>query len=226
MTSTISTKTRRMKTPQMTRIEALLLAGLLIGSSPAFASASKVPSVSARQVAEQTLDAVLVVLNEPGASEESRRDRIAAIAYEHFDFDTMSKLVIARPWRKFTKQQRAEFILEFKMHLARSYGRRLSRYEGVKLEVVGEVPEQRGDVTVKSKIVGGQFDGATIDYRSRAKDGRWLVIDVIIEGVSLVANFRAQFKPIVAQGGARELLARLKGKNDELQNELAADPKE
>ena len=210
----------------MTRIEALLLTGLLVGAGPAFAATSKAPSVSAREVAEQTLDAVLVVLNEEGASEASRRDRIAAIAYEHFDFGTMSKLVIARPWRKFTKQQRVEFIAEFKTHLARSYGRRLSRYEGVKLEVVGEVPEQRGDVTVKSRIVGGQFDGATIDYRSRAKDGRWLVIDVIIEGVSLVANFRAQFKPIVAQGGAPELLARLKGKNDELQKDMPADAKE
>ena len=91
---------------------------------------------------------------------------------------------------------------------------------------VGEVAEQRGDVTVKSEIVGGQFDGATIDYRSRVKDGEWLVIDVIIEGVSLVSNFRSQFKPIVAQGGAAELLARLKDKNDILQKEIVPDEKE
>ena len=226
MTSTISMRTTRAKTAAMMRIEAFLLAGLLVGSGPAFAASPEAPSLSAREVAEQTIAAVLVVLNEQGASEESRRDRIAAIAYEHFDFDTMSKLVIARPWRKFTKAQRAEFIADFKTLLARSYGRRLSRYEGVNLEVVGEVPEQRGDVTVKSKIVGGQFDGATIDYRSRAGDGRWLVIDVIIEGVSLVSNFRAQFKPIVAQGGAPELLARLKEKNEELQKQLPAGAKE
>jgi phospholipid transport system substrate-binding protein len=93
----------------------------------------------------------------------------------------------------------------------------------VKVVVVGEVAEQRGDVTVKSKIVGGQFDGATIDYRSRARDGEWLVIDVVIEGVSLVSNFRSQFKPILAQGGAPELLARLKDKNDALQNEIDAE---
>ena len=138
MTSTISMRTTRAKTAAMMRIEAFLLAGLLVGSGPAFAASPEAPSLSAREVAEQTIAAVLVVLNEQGASEESRRDRIAAIAYEHFDFDTMSKLVIARPWRKFTKPQRAEFIAEFKTHLARSYGRRLSRYEGVNLEVVGE----------------------------------------------------------------------------------------
>jgi phospholipid transport system substrate-binding protein len=210
----------------MKRIDALLLAGLMAASTPVFAEAMEPPAVSARQVAEETLDAVLVVLNEPGTSEENRRDRIAAIAYEHFDFDTMSRLVIARPWRKFTKQERAQFIAEFKTHLARSYGRRLGRYEGIKLEVVGEVSEPRGDVTVKSRIVGGQFDGATMDYRSRAKEGEWRVIDVTIEGVSLVSNFRAQFRPILTQGGAPELLARLKDKNESLQDELTADAQE
>jgi len=207
----------------MKRTDAILLAALVVLAVPAFAAGSKTPEVSARRVAERTVEQVIAVLNESGASEASRRDRIAAIAYEHFDFETMSKLVIARPWRKFTKTERTEFIAEFKTHLARSYGRRLGRYEGVQLQVVGEVPEQRGDVTVKSEIVGGQFDGATIDYRSRAKGGEWLVIDVIIEGVSLVSNFRSQFKPIVARGGAAELLARLKDKNDILQQEIAAE---
>ena len=210
----------------MKRTDALLLVGLIAVVAPALAADFKMPAVSARRVAEGTVDQVIAVLNESGASEASRRDRIAAIAYEHFDFDTMSKLVIARPWRKFTKQERAEFVAEFKTHLARSYGRRLGGYQGVQLEVVGEVPEQRGDVTVKSEIVGGQFDGATIDYRSRAKDGEWLVIDVIIEGVSLVSSFRSQFKPIVAQGGAAELLARLKDKNDILQSQIEAEEKE
>ena len=84
------------------------------------------------------------------------------------------------------------------------------------MAVVGNQPEQRGDVTVLSKVVGGQFDGATMDYRVRGKTGTWLVIDVIIEGVSLVSNFRTQFQPILASGGAEELLNRLKDKNSEL----------
>ncbi len=210
----------------MRRIDAFPLfplIALLAFATPAFGADSEQPEVSARKVAEQTITEVMAVLNESGASEESRRDRIAAIAYEHFDFDVMSKLVIARPWRKFTKEERAEFIAQFKILLARSYGRRLGRYQGVHLDVVGEVAEQRGDVTVKSKIVGGQLDGVTIDYGSRATDGEWLVIDVIIEGVSLVSNFRSQFRPIVSRGGAPELLARMKDKNDILQKQIEAD---
>jgi phospholipid transport system substrate-binding protein len=192
-----------------------LLAVFLVGASA--------PEKSAREVVDGALAQIIKVLNDAGAPEDARRDRIAEIAYAHFDFDTMSKLVIARPWRKFTEEQRTEFIAEFKTHLARSYGRRLSRYEGVNVQVVGEVPEQRGDITVQSQVVGGQFDGAAMNYRMRGKTGEWLVIDVIIEGVSLVSNFRSQFKPILASGGAAELLFRLNDKNDVLQTEIAAE---
>jgi len=187
------------------------------------AAESPPPETPAREVIDETVGQIIKILNDKGMPEDVRRDRIAEIAYERFDFDTMSKLVIARPWRKFTKEERTEFIAEFKTHLARSYGRRLSRYEGLNVEVVGDVPEQRGDVTVQSKVVGGQFDGAEMNYRMRGQTGEWLVIDVVIEGVSLVSNFRSQFKPIVAQGGAAELLSRLKDKNDGLQAEIAEE---
>ncbi len=203
----------------------LVLAALLLGGA---GPASGEPAVAARKVVEDTLAQIITILNEKGASEDDRRDRIANIAYERFDFDTMGKLVIARPWRKFTPEQRKEFIEEFKTHLARSYGRRLSRYEGVQVKVTSEVPEQRGDVTVNSEVVGGQFDGAELSYRMREVHGQWLVIDVIIEGVSLVGNFRSQFRPIVTEGGATLLLKRLRDKNDALQSEIEqseADPR-
>ena len=191
----------------------------------AFPATAGEPPVPARQVVDKTLAQVISILNDTKASETDRRDRIASIAYERFDFDTMSKLVIARPWRKFTKQEREEFITEFKTHLARSYGRRLSRYEGINVKVVSEVSEPRGDISVHTQVVGGQFDGAEMSYRMRSETGEWLVIDVIIEGVSLVSNFRSQFKPILAEGGAPELLRRLKDKNDVLQQEISKEEK-
>lgn len=202
------------------------LSGVAVVALVAAASslrAEDVPEIPARQVVQTALELVIEILNEKDSSEDSRRDRIADIAYARFDFDTMSKLVIARPWRKFSDAQRTEFIAEFKTHLARSYGRRLSRYEDVNVQVTSEVPEQRGDITINSEVVGGQFDGAVMAYRMRVRDGEWKVIDVIIEGVSLVSNFRSQFKPIVARGGAEELLRRLEDKNDALQEELEAD---
>jgi phospholipid transport system substrate-binding protein len=201
------------------RIALCMAWALLLAPLPSLAtdpSATDPPADDPQQVVTVALDEIMTVLNDVDASEANRRDRIADIAFAHFDFSTMSKLVVARPWRKFTPDQRTEFVAAFKTHLARSYGRRLARYEGTKVAVVGRQDEQRGDVTVLSKVVGGQFDGATLDYRMRGATGTWLVIDVAIEGVSLVSNFRSQFKPILAQGGAAELLKRLKDKNGEL----------
>ena len=62
---------------------------------------------------------------------------------------------------------------------------------------------------------GGQFDGASVDYRVRSRDGAWRVIDVDIEGVSLVSNFRSQFRDIVASEGAEGLINQLKNRNAE-----------
>jgi phospholipid transport system substrate-binding protein len=199
-------------------VAALSAAVLFVAGATAAEDAAK-PSGDPQQVVTGALDEVISILNSKKTDAE-RRDQIAAIAFAHFDFPTMSKLVVARPWRKFTPPQRDEFIAAFKTHLARSYGRRLARYEGTQVEVIGTQEEQRGDVTVNSKVVGGQFDGAKMDYRMRGTTGTWLVIDVIIEGVSLVSNFRSQFKPILARGGAEELLGRLNDKNDELHADI------
>jgi phospholipid transport system substrate-binding protein len=94
-----------------------------------------------------------------------------------------------------------------------NYGNRIERYDQEKVDIVGERQEPRGDVTIQSVVRGGEFEGATVDYRLRQREGRWLVIDVIVEGISLVSNFRDQFKEVLARGGPEELLEQLRAKN-------------
>jgi phospholipid transport system substrate-binding protein len=166
-----------------------------------------------RAMVQQTIDAVLVVLNDKAASTEQKRSRIEKIAYERFDFPTVSRLVLARNWQRFSKTQQAEFMEEFKRYLAANYGNRIERYDQQKVEITGERKEPRGDVTIQSVVRGGEFEGAVVDYRMRERDGQWLVIDVIVEGISLVSNFRDQFKEVLARGGPEELLQKLREKN-------------
>jgi phospholipid transport system substrate-binding protein len=204
------------------------LAVFWIALAPAMAVAAEGAAepadfAGARKVVEETLQAVLSVLDQPGLSSWQRRKQIEQIAYQRFDFVTMSKLVVARPWRKFSKSQKQEFVSEFKQHLSRSYGKRIGSYRRIDIEIAGHVVEPRGDVTVKTLVVGGEYDGAEINYRMRHRDNIWKAIDVVIEGVSLVANFRSQFQPILSQGGPEELLSRLKEKNAELVAEDAAE---
>jgi phospholipid transport system substrate-binding protein len=111
--------------------------------------------------------------------------------------------------------QQDQFIEEFKRYLAVSYGNRIERYDQQKVDIVGERQEPRGDVTVQTVVRGGEFEGAVVDYRLRQNQSRWLVIDVIVEGISLVSNFRDQFKEVLARGGPEELLEALRKKNAE-----------
>lgn len=186
------------------------VAGLL--STPALATQNADPA-AAKVVVRQTVDQVLNVLARKDLSIEERRSLIENIAFERFDFPIMARLVLKRSWLRFSKEQRKEFVKEFREYLATSYGNRIERYHQEKVDVTGDRLEPRGDVTVMTKIKGGPADGIEIDYRMRDRHGTWKVIDVVIEGVSLVQNFHSQFSDILSKGGPEELLRRLKEQN-------------
>lgn len=172
------------------------------------------PQTDARAAMQGTIDEVLAILRAPGDEDtKSRRTKIEGIAKQRFDFATMSKLVLKRDWKRFSPPEQKSFVGEFTNYLAASYGTRIARYGREDVATLGERAEVNGDVSVLTVIKGGDFDGATVDYRMRLIAGKWRVIDVVIEGVSLVANFRSQFADVIAKGGPQELLKRLKEKN-------------
>ena len=179
---------------------------------PAFAPAFAAPADDARATMQKTVDDVLVILGDKSLPLATKRDRIQAIAYERFDFETMSKLVLKRDWKKFDAAQQQEFVTEFREHLSARYGENLGRYENEKVQVTSHHAETNGDVSVKTVIRGGKFDGTPVDYRLR-NASQWRVIDVVIENVSLVSSFRTQFADVLAKGGPTGVLAKLKERN-------------
>lgn len=203
------------------------LAGLLATSvaepvrAQAQANAKPTPTASAdaartevpRKIIGDAAVKIVAILARKQDPAEKRIAEIEAIAYELFDFSTMSKLVLARNWRKLSAQQRTEFVREFKRHLSHTYGSRLDRYDQERVDVYGTQVEPRGDVSVKTRIVGGQFDGAEISYRLRQQGEQWQIIDVVIEGVSLVSNYRSQFQEVLNTGTIDDLMAKLRDKN-------------
>jgi phospholipid transport system substrate-binding protein len=166
-----------------------------------------------RALIQRTIDEVLAILRDDKKSVSQRRPELEAIARDRFDFDTMSRLVLAANWKKLTPAQQTEFVDEFTRFLANDYGGRIERYEQEQVEITGERPEARGDHTIKTKIVGGKNNGALVDYRMRQKGGSWKIIDVVIEGISLVANYRDQFREVAGSGGPAVVIEKLKEKN-------------
>lgn len=166
------------------------------------------------QVVDGLANHVLGILRDQSLSTDQKRERIEQIAYQAMDFSTISKLVLARNWTKFSPAQQGEFEAEFKRHLSVTYGRNIESYHNESVQILGDRQESRGDVTVQTKILrGGGAADVVVDYRLRQRDGQWKIIDVIVEGVSMVSNFRSQFQDIVSNGGPDRLLTLLKEKN-------------
>ena len=177
------------------------------------AVAAPVRADDATGVVEKTTSSVIAVLTNQKLSTEEKRKQVEDVVLERVDFETLSKLVLARNWTRFTEPQRAEFMRLFKNHLSMTYGRNVESYKNEKVQITGSRPESGGDTTVKTKIVRGGDNDILVDYRLRQRDGTWKIIDVVIEGVSLVSNFRSQFQDVVASGGPEHLLALLREKN-------------
>jgi phospholipid transport system substrate-binding protein len=212
MTKTSTTSTKMI--PSSAGQRALRAAAALCAALALCATAAAgVEQPSPRAVIQHTIDQVLAILRDTKRDNTQRRAELEAIAKQRFDFTTMSKLVMAANWRRLSKPQQSEFVDEFTRFLANDYGARIERYDQEQVEITGEQSEPRGDYTIKTKIVGGDHDGALVDYRMRERDGNWRIIDVVIEGISLVANYRDQFREVASNGGPAVVIQRLKEKN-------------
>ncbi len=195
---------------------AAALAALALVLASALAT---VPSVAraddaAAAVVEQTTSRVIKILADSGTSADEKRRRVQDVVYAAVDFETLSRLILARNWSRFSEAQRKEFMDLFKAHLSMTYGRNVENYKNEKVTIQGSRAESQGDWTVKTKIIRGGPDDIQVDYRLRQRDGQWKIIDVVIEGVSLVSNFRSQFQDVVSSGGPDRLLGLLREKNE------------
>lgn len=200
---------------QWIRRSAIGLVAAALLAAPAIAD----DGAEAQAIVRKTVDQVLEVLARESLSDAQRRQQIEEIAYQRFDFATISRLVLARKWKRFSPEQREEFIEQFKIQLSKNYGSRITRYEQERVEIRDHRLERNGDVTVRTRIDGGAADGIEVDYRLRRKDkkadGPWMVIDVIVEGVSLVSSYRSQFAEVLNHNDPSELLKQLREKNAE-----------
>jgi len=121
---------------------------------------------------------------------------------------------LARHWTQRTAAEREEFVQLFADLLERSYISRIEAYGGEKITYVGETID--GDqATVRTKLTTKEGSDIPVDYRTLKRGDKWLVYDIIIEGVSLVANYRAQFNKIILTSSYQELVKKMRTKQDE-----------
>ncbi|MDH5307933.1 MAG: ABC transporter substrate-binding protein [Myxococcales bacterium] len=195
------------------RVGVLFALACGLGAAAAALASEEPSGVRPRQIIETSAQQVLAILRDPARTQEQRIAELEKLAYDRFDFRTMTRLVLSRSWKKLSAEQQDDFVEQFTRYLANDYSSRLDRYEQQDVTVLDERAEPRGDVTVRTRMQGGEVDGAIIDYRMRERGGTWRIIDVVIEGISLVANLRDQFREVLTREGPEKLLEKLREKN-------------
>ncbi|HEY2385631.1 MAG TPA: ABC transporter substrate-binding protein [Candidatus Binatia bacterium] len=192
----------------------LALACALPGATLAADAAPAADGSGPRATVQATTSQVIGVLANASLPTDEKRHRVEQIVYAQVDFETLSRLVLARNWSQLSEAQQKQFMEEFRQNLSATYGRNVESYKNEKVRIIDDHTEPRGDWTVRTKIVRNGSDDINVDYRLRQIDGSWKIIDIIIENVSLVANFRSQFQEIMSNGGPGRLLQVLHEKNE------------
>jgi len=192
----------------------LALVAAVFGLLPACEASAGLPTDQLRSAVDQ----VLKILSDPELKNEARtlerRRAIRIVASEIFDFGEISRRSLALHWQPRTPAEREEFVRLFGDLLEHSYISKIETYSGEKIQYAGETVDGER-VVVRTVIVTKQGTAIPVDYRMLAQGDRWRAYDVTIEGVSLVANYRAQFNSIIQRSGYPSLVAKLKVKYDE-----------
>jgi phospholipid transport system substrate-binding protein len=181
-------------------------------ATPARAGA---PTDQLKDRIDRVLAAVLdPALKDPARASE-RRAKIRSIANEVFDWQETGKRALARHWQGRSPKEREEFSALFADLLERSYVGKIESYSGERI-VYGQETTESDQATVRTKLITKSGTEIPIDYRMLKEGDRWRIYDVLIEGVSLVGNYRSQFNRIITQTGFADLMQKLRTKQEEL----------
>jgi len=159
------------------------------------------------------VEQVIKVLDDPALKDKpaERRTQVRKMAEDIFDYPDTARRALGNHWNQRTPQEREEFTRLFGDLLDRAYISKIDLYQGEKVKWVGE-SVNADDALVKTTIATKSGTEIPVDYRMHLKDGRWRVYDVIIEGVSLVSNYRTQFNKIVQTESYDSLVQKLKAR--------------
>jgi len=165
---------------------------------------------------KETVDQVLVVLRDQAlkdpARETERRAKLEEIIGRRFDYAEMAKRTLASHWKGLSAEKQNEFVGLFQQFLASSYAGNVDGYSGEQVEYLKE--REKGEFAeVQTKVVSPKVQ-IPLDYRLLKKDGEWWVYDVVIDGVSLMKNYRGQFSRIIDSSSFEGLLDKLRSKAD------------
>ena len=159
--------------------------------------------------AKAGVDKVVAVAGDKGLELEAKKKKIRELVGEFFDFNVLSRLTLGRHWKQFKPDQQKEFVALYRTLLENVYIDRIIAYTDEKVVFEKEIIHSKKKAEVTSNIVTST-NQIPINYRMVIRGKEWKVYDVVIEGVSMVSNYRSQFNEILAKQSPDQLLDTLK----------------
>ena len=183
-------------------------------------------SMEPMAVIKAPIDTVIAILNDPqfkvAGTRSAQRDEIWKNVKPMFDFNEISRRAVARNWQDFTDAEKAAFTEVFSQFLGNTYIDKIQgEYHNEKIVYLGQDFHSDDYAEVKTHIVRETLE-IPVNYRMiKDGDGNWKVYDVIVEGVSLVKNYRTQFASILSKDKPAQLIQQLNDKLAEQNKRLA-----
>lgn len=197
----------------MKKMLQLFVGFLMIGSMQA-----ALAEIAPDEMVKKTADEVLTIIKQDKDIQAGNIAKITQVAEEkvlpNFNFDRTSRMVLGKHWRTASPEQKEAFKLQFRDLLIRTYASALSKYQNQTIEFK-PMRMQPGDkeVVVRSEILQPGGQPIAVDYSLEKAGESWKVYDIVIEGVSLVTNYRGQFSEEVKRSGLDGLIQKLSEKN-------------
>lgn len=162
---------------------------------------------------QSKVNTVLQILKDPSLkaepSKDVKREKIWGVLDTVFDFEALSMRALGRNWNSMKGEEQQEFVRLFRTLLGQVYLDRIMAYSNEKVLFVKETMLSGDNAEVQSRVISGGKE-IPMDYRMQQKANEWKVYDVVIEGVSLVQNYRSQFNQFLSKKTVKELIDSLK----------------
>lgn len=193
-----------------------IFAGIMGFALLLFTAASARERDSATQAVRTTVDEVMQILSDEQLKQpervQERREFVQRIINQRVDYEEMGKRTLGLHWRTLSESDKKEFVSLFRTFLSNSYEDRFDEYSGEQVRYLAE--HRQGDFAeVRTKLASHKVI-VPLDFRLVWKSGQWWVYDLVVDGISLVRNYRAQFTRIIQSSSYQGLLEKLKTKTD------------
>lgn len=181
-------------------------------------AAENVWAGGATDAMKSTIDEVLRILQDKDLKQPTkaneRRQLLEKVVGERFDYPEMSRRALGAPWANLSDKEKEEFVSLFQTLLVNSYADKVEAYSGEGVQYINERTE-KDYAEVRTKVLTGKTE-IPLDYRLLNKASIWRVYDVVVDGVSLVNNYRGQFTKILRSGTYGDLIDQLRKKSEKI----------